>query len=337
MTKEIVKGRNVEKNGPYGPKDGQHNWSMLLDASETISEVIVKSGSIIDSIAFTKISLKCGEYITHISGATGKWNNQHLVAKLTVHTNLRPGGYGTYGHGKGTNKVSEFLTLIPSGGRVVGFFGTHNNYIQSIGVYGKKKQKVEKDGPYGSELDENWCMKLGEDEAIKEVVIRHKFVVHAFGLVIEKPCGLLTTSMLGGKGGDESKDTDHLVMHTMSITLEFFCHRLRHVVGFSGRHGDYLESIGTRLEKRNPRSPWWFDCGVGMVVIFDSMAGWGLIGLNWSLRRCSVVRQCGAAGCGLVRHWLVVRQLLCGSYGELPRCWLVLRVLCVREQERQQE
>lgn len=69
----------------------------------------------------------------------------------------------------------------------------------------QQKLKIEKDGPHGSQLAENWDIKFEEFENIKEVIIRHGFVVDAIGFVIAKPCGLVTTNMFGGKGGDESK------------------------------------------------------------------------------------------------------------------------------------
>ncbi|CAO2835845.1 unnamed protein product [Amaranthus hypochondriacus] len=157
------KSKCVEKYGPYGNQSGQQ-WSMMLEPNEIISEIILRTGAVIDSIAFItakpsncgcgwtashrkfggnggnseyKITLRSGEYITHISGAIGTWEQKREVAKLRIHTNLCPAGYGPYGGGPYTHHYSEFSSPIPSSGRVSGFFGTlDHNYIQSIGIYG---------------------------------------------------------------------------------------------------------------------------------------------------------------------------------------------------------
>ncbi|KAL2944883.1 Cyclin-A2-1 [Bienertia sinuspersici] len=52
-----------------------------------------------------------------------------------------------------------------------------------------KDQIVLKHGPYGSQCAENFCLVLEDNESVKEVIIRHGFIVDAIGFVIAKPCG----------------------------------------------------------------------------------------------------------------------------------------------------
>ncbi|XP_021758694.1 mannose/glucose-specific lectin-like [Chenopodium quinoa] len=147
--------QTVEKLGPFGYQTG-HQWSILLEPSENLREIIIKTGAIVDSFTFVttktrqkfggdggnaehKITLQSGEFITNVSGWIGEWQGNRCLTKLKLHTNLRVDGYGPFGGGPYTNYLSEFRSQVPSGGRVVGFFGTiHNNYVESIGLYVKQ-------------------------------------------------------------------------------------------------------------------------------------------------------------------------------------------------------
>ncbi|XP_057525364.1 uncharacterized protein LOC130804788, partial [Amaranthus tricolor] len=199
-------GVDVETYGPFGNQSGV-KWSLVLDPNEYITQIILKTGALVDSIVFAttkptafgpvtnrrkfggdggpnefKIELKDGEYITRISGAIGTWNSNREVAKLKIYTNLQPDGYGPYGGTQATKDLSEFSSTIPSGGRVLGFFGTLNNYLQSIGVYGNKK--IVQYGPYGNQLKgQQFSTKIDGNEVIKEVIIRHGKCINAIGLV----------------------------------------------------------------------------------------------------------------------------------------------------------
>lgn len=64
---------------------------------------------------------------------------------------------------------------------------------------------TKKCGPYGSQYAENYSFKLEECESIKEVIIRHGFIVDAIGFVVAKPNGCTYTKVFGGNGGNESK------------------------------------------------------------------------------------------------------------------------------------
>ncbi|XP_057529515.1 protein GOS9-like [Amaranthus tricolor] len=231
QTQQKKMAKDLEKHGPYGSSEGE-KWCLMLDHGGRISEVIIKSGSVIDSIAFTTIkptdcgcgysathtkfggnggkpnliTFQCDEYITHFSGSLGQWDGQRVVAKMKIHTNLRPDGYGSYGNGDHVHNITNFESPPLSDGGVVGLFGTHSKYLHSIGVYGQKNQIIEKYGPYGSQCATNWSIMLEECESIKEVIIRHANIVDGIGFVILDAGGCNTIkNVIGGLGGKVSK------------------------------------------------------------------------------------------------------------------------------------
>ncbi|XP_021859923.1 protein GOS9-like [Spinacia oleracea] len=156
MAQLAAQSQGVEKYGPYGCQTGQP-WSMMLEPCESLCELIIKTGAVVDSITFVttkcrrkfggnggnaehKVTLQCGEHVTNISGAIGEWHKNVDVTKLKIHTNLCKDGYGPYGGGPYTKYLYDFSSEVPSNGRVVGFFGTlENSYVQSIGLYVKKE------------------------------------------------------------------------------------------------------------------------------------------------------------------------------------------------------
>ena len=86
-----------------------------------------------------QLVLKSGEYMTHISGKHGLYehDSQRHVASITIHTNLRPDGYGPYGEAIDVSDVHSFSTTCESGS-IVGLFGKAGQYLDSIGAYVKK-------------------------------------------------------------------------------------------------------------------------------------------------------------------------------------------------------
>ncbi|XP_074273974.1 mannose/glucose-specific lectin-like [Silene latifolia] len=140
--------------GPYGTQSPK-NYSLILGPDERIKEVIVRHGFIVDAIGFvvvndktgttytkifggnggdeTKIPLKSDEYITQISGTSGKFahsSSDSNVAKLTIHTNLKQ--YGPFGKGQLVQNSVDFESPTAP---IIGFFGRNDNYIQSVGGY----------------------------------------------------------------------------------------------------------------------------------------------------------------------------------------------------------
>ncbi|KAL9237598.1 hypothetical protein vseg_012126 [Gypsophila vaccaria] len=303
-----------EAYGPYGT-DSPQNYSMILRQDESIKEVIVRHGFIVDAIGFvvadksgatsttifggssgteTKISLQSGEYVSHISGTYGKYTyseSNAVVATLRVHTNLKPEGYGPFGRGEYVQNPLSFSSTVGSS-RVVGVFGRHSNYLDSVGVYLSQAHQLtsKASGPYGSDAPQNYSMVLGRDETIKEVIVRHGFIVDAIGFVVADKTGMTSTKLFGGNSGDETRTalkSDEYITQ-ISGTYGKYAHSessavvatLRihtnlqpagygpfgrgelvqnplsfasattgssSVVGFFGRHSNYLESVGVYL------------------------------------------------------------------------------------------
>ncbi|XP_010679899.2 mannose/glucose-specific lectin-like [Beta vulgaris subsp. vulgaris] len=158
MAQAIAKNQIVAKYGPYGSQLPE-NYCMILKECEQIKEVIIRSGYIVDALGFviskpcggtetkmfggnsgneSRIVLKCGEFITQISGTYGNYkyqNNECLIGTLKIHTNLCPSGYGPYGQGNGIDCPRSFSSPAPIRGPIVGFFGRHNNYLESTGIF----------------------------------------------------------------------------------------------------------------------------------------------------------------------------------------------------------
>ncbi|KAK9668029.1 hypothetical protein RND81_13G030300 [Saponaria officinalis] len=92
---------------------------------------LIKQGKPLQN--YLTIPLQSNEYITQISDTYGKYayySSDSNVATLNIHTNLKQ--YGPYGRGELVQNPSSFTS---STGSVVGFFGRHSNYLESIGVY----------------------------------------------------------------------------------------------------------------------------------------------------------------------------------------------------------
>ncbi|KMT11899.1 hypothetical protein BVRB_5g098660 [Beta vulgaris subsp. vulgaris] len=157
MAQAIAKNQIVAKYGPYGSQLPQ-NYCMVLKEGEHIKEVIIRHGYIVDALGFviskpcqdtytkmfggnsgdeSRIVLKCGEFITQISGTYGNYkykDNECLIGTLKIHTNLCPSGYGPYGKDCGVENVRCFSSPLPTKGPIVGFFGRHDNYLESTGI-----------------------------------------------------------------------------------------------------------------------------------------------------------------------------------------------------------
>ena len=161
MAHAVAQKHMIEQYGPYGSQCPE-NYSFQLKEGEHIKEVIIRHGFIVDAIGFvvakpcggtyttmfggscgneSRIVLKCGEKITRISGTYGNYKYQHnqcLIASIKIHTNQCPQGYGPYGQAKGVECAQAFSTPCQLDGPIVGVFGRHNNYLESVGIFVNK-------------------------------------------------------------------------------------------------------------------------------------------------------------------------------------------------------
>ncbi|KAK2652609.1 hypothetical protein Ddye_012465 [Dipteronia dyeriana] len=137
------------KEGPWGGPGGTI-WS--YEPNGGIVEIIIKHGSIIDSLSFksagankeaesssnfggqggskTHISIDWPrEYLMSISGTVGKFGTvESCVESLTFYTNWHT--HGPFGSSKGTH-----FSLPVENRVIVGFYGRAHDYMDAIGVY----------------------------------------------------------------------------------------------------------------------------------------------------------------------------------------------------------
>ncbi|KAL2944842.1 Mannose/glucose-specific lectin, partial [Bienertia sinuspersici] len=157
MAQAIAKKQVIEPYGPYGSQLPE-NYRMQLEEGDRITEVTIRHGAIVDAIGLTvakkngntvyqqfggnggapaKIVLEDGEYLTRISGTYGNYQyqeNEVVVGSITIHTNLKPIGYGPYGKNGSVENVQKFTSPEQSDGPIVGVFGRNNKYLESVGV-----------------------------------------------------------------------------------------------------------------------------------------------------------------------------------------------------------
>ncbi|KAL2944818.1 Mannose/glucose-specific lectin [Bienertia sinuspersici] len=241
MAQAMAKKQVIESYGPYGSLLPE-NYRMQLEEGDRITELTIRQGDIVDAIGLTiakkagsvvyqqfggnggtpaKVVLSDGEYLTRISGTYGNYKhlaNEIVVGTITIHTNLKPTGYGPFGKNKSVENIQKFTSPEQSGSLIVGVFGRSNKYLESIGVLIRKKQVIEPYGPYGSQFPENYRIQLEEGDQITEVTLRHGAILDAIGLTILKKNGNTVNQQFGGNGGDPSKyQENELVVSTITI------------------------------------------------------------------------------------------------------------------------
>ncbi|XP_021759041.1 protein GOS9-like [Chenopodium quinoa] len=146
----------IQRFGPYGDQEAVENFSLKLEGSDRIKEVIVRAGFVVDAIGLTitsangdsettmfggngglenKIKLQIGEYITGISGIA----KDSFISQMRIHTTLHPRGHGPYGNNQ-LNGGCEFKSPMPlaQNDRFVGLFGTAHENLVSVGLYVEK-------------------------------------------------------------------------------------------------------------------------------------------------------------------------------------------------------
>ncbi|KAG6476226.1 hypothetical protein ZIOFF_065464 [Zingiber officinale] len=139
---------NNIKIGPWGGH-GEHNFDIGPSASQ-ITRVVLHTGLVVDSLeifyvterneaktcrvggtggGFHEFELLPGEYINSMVGSIKTFYGETCIAKLGFKTNTGK-KHGPFGHGGGM----EFTVPVLDG-RIVGFFGQFNSYLNGIGVY----------------------------------------------------------------------------------------------------------------------------------------------------------------------------------------------------------
>ena len=81
-------------------------------------------------------------------------------------------------------------------------------------------------GPYGSRNATNWSMVLDANESIKEVIIRHGYIVDGIGFVVADKNGNTTTKLYGGQGGSATNVTSLCYPRYFATFLDFLCNNI---------------------------------------------------------------------------------------------------------------
>ncbi|XP_074310106.1 uncharacterized protein LOC141645820 isoform X1 [Silene latifolia] len=167
----------IEQYGPYGSQE-KLTFNFILEKGDVITRVRIDSGDVTDALAFEILdtsgnyttiksdgtvtpgklddssdgkddphaheteTLKLnGERITQISGYEGDYFGNRHVVQLLIHTDVRPDGYGPFGHKNLSTNIEPFSSPDPSTGPIVGFFGAQGTYLHSLGVSLQKAPK----------------------------------------------------------------------------------------------------------------------------------------------------------------------------------------------------
>ncbi|XP_051228043.1 disease resistance protein Pik-2-like [Lolium perenne] len=138
------------KVGPWGGNGGRNRDIKV--APQRLETVTIRSGSVVDSVAFSykdenghqqtagpwgsdggnKHTIQLGptEFVTQVSGTFGSFGAlSNVLTSLTLVTNC--GSYGPFGKVHG----SPFQTTVKSNGSIVGFFGRAGQFVDALGVY----------------------------------------------------------------------------------------------------------------------------------------------------------------------------------------------------------
>lgn len=138
------------KDGPWGGNGGRARDIKV--APQRLESVTIRSGSVVDSLAFSfkdgngqhhtagpwgsdggsgnTIKLGPAEFVTQVSGTFGSFGAlSNVLTSLTLVTSC--GSYGPFGKRQG----SPFKTTMQSNSSIVGFFGRAGQFVDSIGVY----------------------------------------------------------------------------------------------------------------------------------------------------------------------------------------------------------
>uniref|UniRef100_J3N8Q8 Jacalin-type lectin domain-containing protein n=1 Tax=Oryza brachyantha TaxID=4533 RepID=J3N8Q8_ORYBR len=153
----------------YNDHDGEHHTVCL-------------KGSLVGTCQ--KIQFGSSEFITRVSGTIGSYNTpSDVVTSITLVTNV--GCYGPFGQENGI----PFNFPVQGNGRIVGFFGHADLYVDAIGVYVNpcvgtiKEEEEENDGitkigPFGRRGGNPFDIKVTPHQ-LESITICSEFVVNS--------------------------------------------------------------------------------------------------------------------------------------------------------------
>ncbi|GAV83453.1 Jacalin domain-containing protein, partial [Cephalotus follicularis] len=214
------------------------------------------------------------EYLTSITGSYGTYAGLLVITSLSFETNLTT--HGPFGSLSGTS-----FSIPMEGSVVVGFHGTSGHYLDSLGIYitpvihfySALKGSVSF-GPWGGPGGDPWSFKASN--GINEIVVRHGGTINSISF---RDANGHHSPIFGGLDPNDIgvEEKVHDIQHLVSISgtsgnyngllvirsLLFTTNQASygpfgvntgtpfsipmegsHIVGFYGKAGWYLDSIG---------------------------------------------------------------------------------------------
>ncbi|KDP46660.1 hypothetical protein JCGZ_10969 [Jatropha curcas] len=215
------------------------------------------------------------EYLTSISGYYNKYSDRIYISSMVVKSNRRV--FGPFG----TKEEGDYF-LVPSNiGKIVGFFGSYDHYLTSVGVYVEPTDHFKSFGPFGGNGGAYWDE--GTYTTIRRITVVSESVINSIHIEYDNNGSLVSSTKHGGSGGDTTNvvDLDYPDEYVTSISgyhgrnlssavvqsitiktnrrvygpfgvekgKDFsFPQTEGKIIGFHGRCGDHLNSIGGHLE-----------------------------------------------------------------------------------------
>ncbi|XP_059650706.1 jacalin-related lectin 3-like [Cornus florida] len=188
-------------SGPYGGGGGQQwddgTYSTIRELTIHSELEIISIQVVYDDIEGKPVELSYPtECILSISGHYGYNAKKYLIVKsLTIQSNMKQ--YGPYGKEEGT----RFTTPVAAG-KVVGLFGRSANLLDSIGVYLEPSHQIHATtpfGPFGGAGGQHWDD--GIYSTVRELIIHSTTDIISIQVVYDDIEG---NSISGKKhGGDD--------------------------------------------------------------------------------------------------------------------------------------
>ncbi|XP_039158564.1 mannose/glucose-specific lectin-like [Eucalyptus grandis] len=288
----ISRAYPFEVVGPFGNSNYEDRWD---DGKHTdVRQIDVVSGSAIESITITyeqgrsfahgtggggttnKIILDwLSEYLTSVSGYITSGFGFTIIHSLTFQSNKRR--YGPFG-----TKTGRKFSFPATGGKIIGFFGSSDSHLQSLGAYFKPISHlypIEFIGPFGGQGGH--CWDDGKFNGVKKIKMMLEDVVSCISFEYDNNGESIWSSTHGhsGSGDIHMVNLDYprefltsvsgYIKHDNSViqSLTFESNINRHgpfgkeegrffscalacskIIGFHGRSGIQLDALGVYSE-----------------------------------------------------------------------------------------
>ncbi|XP_037497910.1 jacalin-related lectin 3 [Jatropha curcas] len=140
------------------------------------------------------------EYLTSISGYYNVFMGRIYICSMVVKSNRRV--FGPFG----TKEEGNYF-LVPSNiGKIVGFFGSYDPYLTSVGVYVEPTDHFKSFGPFGGNGGAYWDD--GTYTTIKRITVVSESVINSIHIEYDNNGTLVSSTKHGGSGGGTADVVD---------------------------------------------------------------------------------------------------------------------------------